>query len=313
MKTIALLCSCLMISGCGNWSNKDLEFLNAMPTKEQLRSKLPTGTAGALAGEGTRRDALAIGERSQRYTDSKDASDKFNGILTFLVGALDLIRSYPPTSRTDESRTWGPWADKDNPGFEFRAVITKVDDKNFTYAFQHRPKDGEFFDTVTGSFKASESLRKGSGALIIHAADAVAHQLKTAKALELLEKIEVSYVTDMFPVTVVMKFTVKPGQVLQSLDYGYQENEDKSGGMSFTSKSTDPNISRLDVGTAWLASGAGFGVLTVTEGAMGYKGATQFECWDAAFNTTYVKQTWPPFLELGDSKSCVSVDNFPRP
>ncbi len=309
MKTITLL-SCCLLCACGNWSNKDLEFLNAMPTAEQLRAKVPTGTAAGLSGEGTRRDALDVGTPSKFYADTRAASASFNGILYFLIGALDYVRGLPPTTRSEDARVWGPYDDKDNPGFQFQVIIIRVDETTFSYAFQHRPKGGEFFNTVTGGFKASAQLRRGSGTLVIHAAEAAA-KLTSAKGFEAYEKVEMAYVTDKAPVTVVMKFTGKAGQPIATLDYGYQENDDKSGGIGFRAVGTNSNFTQLDTATAWLASGAGFGVLTVIEG--NYKGATHFECWDAAFKTTYAKQTWPGGVDIGEAKSCVTVENFPKP
>jgi len=299
----------LLIPACGNWSNDDLEFLNAMPDKESLRAKIPTGTTGGLSGEGTRRDALAIGERSKLYSDTRGASDQFNGLLNFLLRALDFVRTLPPTTRTSDSRTWGPWDDSENPGFQFRVVIKKASDTQFVYAFQHRLKGGEFFDTVTGEFRPTPTLRKGKGGLTIHGAGAT--QLKDGKLFDTIEKIEMAYVTDQLPVTVVMKMTARPGQPLTTLEYGYQENADQSGGIGFRTIGTDPNVIQLDTGTAWLSSGAGYGVATVIEGT--YRGATHFECWDASFNTSYVKQTWPGGVELGDPATCVTVSGFPRP
>ena len=308
MRTLALLCSCFLLFGCGNWSNKDLEFLNAMPTREQLRSKLPTGTSAGLSGEGTRRDALGVGEPSKLYKDTKGASEGFNGILTYMIGALELVRSLPPTQRSEDSRLWGPWADNDNPGFEAQVVITRVDEVTFGYKVQHRPKGGTFFTSVSGAFKASQTLRKGSGSFTIHAGTAAA-QLPSAKNLAALERIDAAYFTEKYPVTVQMKFTAAAGQVQQTVDYGYQENEDKSGGIGFRMKGTDANVSQLDIGSAWLPSGAGYGVLTVVEG--NWKGAIQLECWDAAFNIVYAKQTWPGGVEVGEPKKCVQVTNFP--
>jgi hypothetical protein len=190
-------------------------------------------------------------------------------------------------------------------------VIQKFDSQTFVYAWQHRKKGDElFFNTITGVFKATKTLRKGSGAIAIHVGE-VSGKLKLDKWAEPLEKIEIGYANETFPVTVIMKFTHKPGQAVQSYDYGYQAFEDQSGGMGAHVKGPDTNISQIDLGSAWIASGAGYGVLSVVEGA--FKGATQIDCWDAAFNIVYATQTWPGGKTVGDPKSCVTVEKLPMP
>ena len=313
MKTSSLMSCCLLLAACGNWSNEDLEFLNAMPTKEQLSSKIPTATSGGLSGEGTRRQALGLGEASQLYKDTRAVSAQFNGIVSNMVSVVEAIRSVPPTKRSKNQRSWGPWEDKDkNPGFEGRVVITKEDDTRFTYVFEIRPIGGEFFNIVTGEFKPTAMLLKGSGGFVFHAANVVAHKLNGWEDVKALESIQAAYVTDQFPITVNMKFVNVPGQTVDSLDYGYQENRDKSAGLGFVARGkVDPNILRLAVSSAWLASGAGYGIYTVLEG--NYMGAIHFECWDAAFKTVHVNQTWPGGMVAGDPAGCVTVEGFPKP
>lgn len=310
MKTSALICCCVLAAGCGNWSNDDLEFINAMPDKAVLKSKLPemAKSTGPLTGEGTRRDGL--GETSKLYTDTRNASNSFNTLLTFVLGALDTVRTLPPTTRNKTTRIWGPWADtKDNPGFDVRVVMNKVDAGNFTYAVQYRATGGEFFSVVEGAFKPSAKLTKGQGAMRIFAA-VINEKLKPVPDWETLDTIEIGYITDMYPVMVNMVFTSKTGQPLTSLNYGYQELENGNGRMGYSLKGTDANIAQLDVLSAWQPAGAGFGIYTVAEG--NYKGATHVECWDKDFKTVFVTETWPGGKVEGDQKSCVTVDGFPQ-
>jgi hypothetical protein len=307
--TLATL-GCVVIVGCGgNWSNKDLEFLNALPTREQLSSKLPTGTGKGLSGEGTRRDGLSVGEPSKMYADTKGASSQFNGILEFVIGVIEVVRALPATTRTADSRTWGPWPDRENAGFEFQVVIKQIDAENFGYVFQHRPTGGAFFDTVTGSFKATASLRKGEGLLTIHCKQAAA-SLPSAVAFKPLDKIEIGYFTESFPTRVEMVFAIAAGQpsLLSSIGYTYREQENKSGLIHFAVRTSSPDITVYDAVSFWLASGVGTATSTVTEG--NFKGATQTECWDSAFNLTFAKQTWPGGVEVGEKSSCVSVPTF---
>ncbi len=312
MKKIGLVLL-VSLSACGTWSNEDLQYLSALPTKEQLTAKVPVGTAGGLSGEGTRRDALGLGEPSQLYKDTKGASDGFNKVVGYFIGLIDSVRAFPPTTREENSRTWGPWEDKEKQkGFEAQVKITKVDPKNFGIAIQFRKIGTEdFTNVITGNFTASSTAQKGQGALRWDLKAARALGLKEEEGTKTLEKLELGYITDMFPIQVNMIWTLNPGQAVSKLDYGSLELANGSGRIGFRTLQADPNVTQLDTVSQWLKSGAGNGIYTVVEG--NYKGATHVECWDAAFNTVFVHQTWPGGLNLGDQKNCVTVDGFPLP
>src|SRR4051794_1016053 len=110
----ALLC---LLAACGgNFSNEDLEYLNALPTREALASKLPgTGTSSG-SGLAQRRDRLSVGDPSQLYLDTQKASTDFNNGLDGLLSLLENIRTVPPTTRELDRRIWGPFPDNNNPG-----------------------------------------------------------------------------------------------------------------------------------------------------------------------------------------------------
>src|SRR5687768_846689 len=86
MRTHIATMSLLMATACGggNWSNQDLEFLHALPQREELRSKLPAAETSSSGLTGVRRDGLAVGDPSEVYADTKRSSDAFNGLLDAL-------------------------------------------------------------------------------------------------------------------------------------------------------------------------------------------------------------------------------------
>lgn len=296
----------LALSACGgNWSNQDLEYLNAVPERETLISKLPQPAMG-LSGEGTRRDGLMVGEASRTYADTRGASNAFNGILDFVLTVLDQVRQLPFTRRTENSRIWGPWDDRRNPGFEFQVVIERIDASNFRYAFQHRARgETEFFDSVTGHFRASEQLRRGQGDFVVHF-KAVSSRLETAKLFAALEEARIGYITDRFPTRVEMTFTaVDPKAIISSVGYTYRELADRSGQIRFALAGPDANISEIETTSMWRPSGAGQAVTTITRG--NFQGARQVECWSDAFLVTHGSQNWPGGITVGDVASCVTV------
>ncbi|MBX7101433.1 MAG: hypothetical protein K1X89_27205 [Myxococcaceae bacterium] len=299
----ALFLSLLALSACGgNWSNQDLEFLNAMPSKDALESKLPQPKSG-LSGVNTRQQALMVGDPSTTYRDTRGASATFNAALEFILGTLEAVRSIEPTQRTKDSRIWGPYDDRANMGFEFQITITRVSATSFSFSFQHRKKGGTFFTSVSGTFQPSATLRRGRGELQINFKEAA--QLPSAAVFQGVDQAHVAYVTDSYPTRVEITFTTAPNAVVTSGNFTYREQEDGAGQFRFNLKGPNADISSLDTLAAWKPSGAGKAVTTVTDG--NFKGAQQTECWSDTFTVVYATQNWPNGVTVGDAATCATV------
>ena len=79
----SLLFSVLLLAGCGgNWSNSDLAFANALPRRDDLRSKLPSSTTQPLEGVGTRHDGLVVGDPSGAWAQTRKAATDYNGLTS---------------------------------------------------------------------------------------------------------------------------------------------------------------------------------------------------------------------------------------
>lgn len=314
MRHLLLLLCVLGVTACGgSWSNRNLEFVAALPSRAALASNLPSSGSSAQPLS-SRRDGLNAGEPSQAYADTRKANADFNGLLDFFLGVLDSVRAVPPTSRSGESRTWGPFVAKDNPGFEFQLIIALVStDPRDTYAWKlqaRRLGTPTFFDVVKGAFQASaETVRKGMGQIEVPVKD-FRDQLQVDSTFKGIDSISLGYFTAGFPTTSTLAFTFSPGNTsgFSSLGYAARRAEDGSGAMGFSLKSADANISRLDLVSKWRADGAGVTVSTVGEG--NYRGATRVECWNTAFKVTYFKESWPGGQESGAQADCVSVEGL---
>src|SRR4029079_14503917 len=90
-----LLAVAALLASCGNYSNEDLEFMNAVPTHEDISANMPPS-------------ALVTGE-AELSKETHDVITNFNGLLGILEG-VDKIRTYPPTSRIPNGRVWGPFS-----------------------------------------------------------------------------------------------------------------------------------------------------------------------------------------------------------
>jgi hypothetical protein len=301
----------LLLSACGGtWSNADLEFAAALPSKRELTSQLPTS---ATTGQPlSRHDGLNAGEPSQAYADTKKAVTDFNGLLDFFLGVLDTVRQQPPTSRADDSRTWGPFSAADVPGFQFQVTIALTGTEprdTFGWRIQAR-KNGEpdFFDLVRGSFQSSpDTVRRGMGAIEVPVKD-VRGRLTLDPQFQQLDQIVIGYQTASFPQTTQMGFTFAPGNTsgFSQAGYGSERREDGSGAMVFALSTTDANIRKATVRSRWLKDGAGASQLTVDEGT--YRGATRVECWNAQFKVTWFKENWPGGHESGREADCPQVN-----
>jgi len=73
-----LLAATLLAGACGNYSNEDLEFMNAVPAEQDLSVNMP-------------RSNLLVNE-AELSTLTHDTVATFNGALDFL-NAADVIRT----------------------------------------------------------------------------------------------------------------------------------------------------------------------------------------------------------------------------
>ena len=306
-----LILSVAVLAGCGgNWSNTDLAFANALPRRDDLRSKVPTSTTQPLEGVSTRRDGLMVGDPSNAVAATRKAASDYNKLLDYILGVVDQVRLAPPTSRSNDSRTWGPFSDSNNPGREVQVVITKVDDVNFDWHIQSRPNNGEFLEVLTGNFKATDTARRGQGAFVVHVKD-FRDVIKVDDTVAQLDEVRVGYVTDMFPQRVEMLFTVKPGSTLgiSSLGYTARRQQDGSGAMRFLYALTgNADVSEVEFNSAWKATGEGKATGVVTKGT--YTGATVTECWGKNFTVVHYAESWPGGMTSGPASDCVTIEGL---
>ena len=295
LAALGFLCAC-----GGDYSNTDLEFLNALPARQELTSRLPAGTSrGALsAGLGRRADALALGEVADDYQATRDASATFNGALGFLLDLVEAARSTSPTSRTETSRTWGPFPVSGEPGFVARLVIERASDSLFTYRFEfRRASGGAWFALFSGSFASSGGVRRGVGDVVLDAQGARANGL-AAKGLEQLATLAASYRTQAPPVRVDMRFVFTSDAPSPEALYQSREQPDGQGAMRFVFSQSGQT---LQLTSRWLPDGRGVGEATILQGSLA--GATQVECWDRAFLLRFLSRSWDGTLE-GDAGAC---------
>lgn len=302
MKRALLLILAVLSAACGNgnWSNRDLEYLNALPSRDALKSKLPTPD---------NKQGLAVGDPSKTYLDTKKASTDFNNVLELILTVIETVRSVPPSRRADDSRTWGPYADQNNPGWSSLVTITRKSEEVFEFEFKHLSATKEFVST-TGQFKPTANLRRGQGVISINAA-ALTANLPSAAGFRGVQEVSIGYMTETFPTRVEMSFEIDGGTGMPGLSgigYTYREQADKSGMMRFEYATTGAEIRKATVEARWLPSGSGKARTEITQGQ--FAGATQDECWDAAFKLVYLQQSWANGQKLGLEGACPNVEGL---
>ncbi|MBN1208129.1 MAG: hypothetical protein JXB05_24925 [Myxococcaceae bacterium] len=302
-----------LLTACGgNFSNEDLEYLNALPTREALASKLPDSSASSVGGLRQRADQLSVGDPSSLYLDTRKASAEFNSALDGLLTLLENIRTVPPTTREPGRRTWGPWPDRNQPGHDVRFVMDRQG-AFFAYSLQFKPsKDGDdaWWSFLEGSFKADAGIRKGEGELHLFVDDAVAKGINVG-GLRGLTQLDVGYQNKALPSRVEMIFTAPPPSATPELRYTYRELPGGFGEMRFLVKSTDavPGglLEDVEITSRWTPDRGGVGTFVILEGDL--KGASYRECWNAEGRVSFAKKSWELF-GIGLASDCPDVSGF---
>jgi hypothetical protein len=292
-------------AGCGNYSNEDLEFMNALPEKEDLTAQVPA------------RSALVLGDAAELYRMTRDVAGVFNGIVDAFLSLIDTIRSYPPTTRRTNERIWGPGPAKEQPGWLVQMDMVRKDLATFRYAVQFRradfvgAADQGWIDILTGTFAAAGGVRKGSGTLVITTAAARAAGLDPN--LGSLDQMTALYDTHAFPITVNLMFKnlanpVQPTDPTEGT-YAYAAQENGQGALMFdfsaNSIAGPAGLDTFEVTSRWLGTGEGRGDLQVVSGDAA--GARETQCWDQRFRAVYTDKPWAPLEDIGAPSDCAAI------
>jgi hypothetical protein len=301
-----------LAGACGNYSNEDLEFMNALPDRDDLAAQIPTS-------------ALSPADEAELSKTTHETIRTFNGFLE-LLRIIDAIRTYPPTSRAPNVRVWGPVA-ADQAGWQWRMTMTRTDAQHFSYDLEfHRdidPDDDFWHPFITGDFVASAGVHRGMGHFRADTAEVFANGFAVGKRGEdsHVHVIDMVYSTRDFPISVVMDIETSPKDVLtgevnltvrNTFHYEYEAQASGQGAMRFRVTGDliplTPVQEVLSVTARWLPSGAGRADAVIESGDG--MGLTHSQCWDSSFRQTFNRKAWDTSMDFQDESFCPAI---PKP
>ena len=148
---------------------EDAEFLDALPSADDDRVRYEaTSASDDVDGDTTTTEPGDLLEAPPGATgllvDTVNSVNDVNAMVDSLLGMVDMVRSQPPTSREENSRTWGPFPADDASHFDVQMVSTRQGVGEFAWAFQVAPKGTSAWqDVFAGEHLAGATVREGVG------------------------------------------------------------------------------------------------------------------------------------------------------
>jgi hypothetical protein len=323
--SLAVVMMASVVAGCGLAEEEGAdEFRNGVPRNETVKVVVPESApnqrALTTADTSSSQNALTVkGQTSELYQLTRAASRIVNGGAGFTLVLVKTIVSFPPTTVTVDSATWGPWTGALDP-VTWRLTVTRVAQGKYDYVLAGRARGdltGNFIPVLSGSHTPAvgplgrpiEGFGTGDFTL----------DWDARRMLPMPEDDNVGKVTYHYerpdlngPVVVNAEFRRvrdkdRPGQLVD-LSYRYQSSP-TGGAMEFvnTAPMTAANAgSRLAVKSRWTAAGAGRSDVRATGGDLPVGTTAQWnECWsgNAIFASTFQFVSWDPSKNYGTEAS----------
>lgn len=269
-----LLTTALLLQGCGNYSNEDIEFLAALPDREVVRVLVPQQAGALQSGQ------------ASLHTQTVVTAEQLNARLFALLDVLDAVRKLPPASRTENGRVWGPYKDAD-ARFENRLVVEREAAGFGFQLLQREAAHPEREAALVSGHLEGDTARTGHGSLAFDTASLLSIG-RTPEDPNLLS-VRVVWAHDAQPRTVETQLEARDAAGhAQTLRYLHQFGA--SGGrleFRFTSD-TGRERAQVDLVSRWEPSGAGQAEgVVVFSGLDGAGRSSILQCWDARFTERY--------------------------
>jgi len=296
----------VLTAACGNWSNEDVAFVEALPTSEHVHVALPNSAAQAAgaAPSSALTAACPAPGASQVWGWAQPAGDGLNALVDGMLVFVDYVRALTPTSRTSSGRTWGPFDDQNHPGKEEEVQMTRSVNAEglpeYSYVFGARVKgSGDPWTSILDGQFTGATARSGQGTFTLHFGALRTLGLDDHPLTDPTGDLSAQYDRAQDPITIGLDVGVN-GSVAQ-FDYDYDGYANGNG--SFSYKFVDANGDEFVVTASFDAAGEGKADVSVTLASLPNTAFSFSECWDANACVTNVQDKYAGSLWAPDGIS----------
>ena len=305
---------------------EDAEFLDALPSAEEDRVHYASTTSDTDFDDTTTTEPGDVLEAPpgapSLFVLTVASVNGVNAMVDSFLGFVDLVRTVPPTSRTEDSRTWGPFPADDAADYDVRMVSTREASVEFTWAFEVMLHGTSVWRPVlAGTHYAGTTVSDGDGDFVFDGM--LANDLNGSDEEPFF--LEVSYDhRDENHVDFVVWDPASKKRETPVAAYGYTIDPDGAGTFSFDTNDPRFDISGKSSGkaehwqvtTRWIPDVGGRGDASVSGGDLEQYSLTvdYHECWLPDGTLLYMDDSWvfvdPP---VGSPENCTVAQAVTSP
>ena len=297
--TLALLTACDLDFGS--------DYAEVLPD-ERLAIDMPVASTYAKSVDDK--------EWAEFYLLTAQVTDDVNGLIGTVLGTIDLVTDYRPTSFDRESHTavWGPMTDALDPNEWFLTVDYEPASDEYTWVIEARPKDSDdSFAVAAGEVDAGATRLESTGRFALDF-DQIAALDPTENTFG---KFYVEYAL-LDTAASAQAWFEDAGEERADAYYDFTQVDGGEGRMDLvwvgdTAAATGAGLDEvLLIRSRWQADGAGRSDVYVTEGDLGEDVVAINECWDTGFERVYYADNSPGSEPVGDEAACVFEVSYPE-
>jgi len=280
-KHVCLLGS--LLCACGAAEQPESSFLGALPSRQSLKVQAPDA--------GSQSPGTPPGETAQLYVLTRQTTASVNGLVGGVLDTVAAISRSPPSAVGPDSAAWGPFSDSLSP-VAWRLAIVRLGPGQHAFRVDVRAKAGteDFQPFLQGTSGAASAAGPGRGTFSV--------DLGVAQRLDPVGNPDVGHLVASWNVQpsghevhVVLQGVHAPAAPPTTADVVSVLVPDGSGALAFDANASllaNGDVVQVDrVASRWIATGAGRADAEVHQLDGG--GAQLTECWNASFETVYVR------------------------